>query len=96
MNLILNGCAASLLVMAKSGWLRCDSVEQGMFSGELAVVVSRRNGAQEAYFVPRAEVETERSRVRVALHDSGSLLWATLPTAEPVTIPVSKSRVEMT
>jgi hypothetical protein len=66
-----------------------------MFSDELAVVVSRSNGAVESYFVPVQDVEKDRSRVRVEFRDTGSLLWATLPTNEPVTIPVSKSLVEM-
>ncbi len=66
-----------------------------MFSDELAVVVSRSNGAMESYFVPVQDVEKDRNRVRVEVRDTGSLLWATLPTNEPVTIPVSKSLVEM-
>jgi hypothetical protein len=64
-----------------------------MFSDEVAVVVSRSNGATESYFVPVKDVE--RDRVRVALRDTGSVLWATLPTNEPVSIPVNKSRVDM-
>jgi hypothetical protein len=94
-NLTLNRRAGTFRRMNKSGWLRCDSVERGMFSDEVAVVVSRSNGAKESYFVPVQDVERDPGRVRVAIHDSGSLLWATLPTNEPVTIPVSKSLVEM-
>jgi len=81
--------------MNKSGWLQCESVERGMFSDEVAVVVPRSNGSTESYFVSVEDVERDRSRVRVALRDTGSVLWATLPTNEPVTIPVSKSRVDM-
>ena len=79
--------------MNKVGWLRCESVERGMFSDEVAVVVARSNGSTESHFVPAVEVE--RSRVRVALRDTGGIVWATLPTNAPVTIPVEKSRVEM-
>jgi hypothetical protein len=66
-----------------------------MFTDELAVVVSRRNGATESYFVPATAVEKSSCRVRVDLRESGSLFWATLPTSEPTTIPVSKARVEV-
>jgi hypothetical protein len=82
------------LYMITSGWLRCDSVERGMFSDELAVVVSRSNGAKESYFVPATSVETSSGRVRVGLREVDSLFWATLPTSEPTTIPVNKARVE--
>jgi hypothetical protein len=80
--------------MTTTGWLRCESVRDGMFTDELAVVVSRSNGATESYFVPATAVERARNRVRVDLRESGSLVWATLPTAEPTTIPVNKARVE--
>jgi hypothetical protein len=81
--------------MATTGWLRCDSVREGMFTDELAVVVSRSNGAEESYFVPASAVERSGNRLRVDLRESGSLFWATLPTSEPTTIPVSKARVEV-
>src|SRR6185436_15798141 len=84
-----------ILRMDRSAWLQCESVERGMFSDELAVVVSRSNGATESHFVPANEVERERNRVRVALYETGSTLWATLPTSEPVSIPVNKSHVEL-
>jgi hypothetical protein len=77
-----------------TGWLQCDSVRPGMFSDELAVVVSRSNGAKESYFVPAISVERSRNRVEVDLREGESLFWATLPTAEPTTIPVSKTNVE--
>jgi hypothetical protein len=80
--------------MNKSGWLQCESVERGMFSDEMAVVVSRSNGTKESYFVPAEVVERDRRRVRVELRDTGTVLWATLPTAEPVSIPVDKSRIQ--
>ena len=91
----LNARTVTWSPMTKSGWLQCESVERGMFSDELAVVVARSNGARESYFVPAEEVERERGCVRVALRDAGTLLWATLPTSEPVTIPVNKSHVVM-
>ena len=81
--------------MTTTGWLRCDSVGEGMFTDELAVVVSRSNGAKESYFVPATAVEKARNRVRVDLRESDSLFWATLPTSEPTTIPVSKARIEV-
>jgi hypothetical protein len=81
--------------MTKSGWLQCESVVRGMFSDELAVVVARSNGVEESYFVPAEDVDRERSRVRVGLRDAGTLIWATLPTPDHVTIPVQKSRVVM-
>jgi hypothetical protein len=81
--------------MSNSGWLQCEGVERGMFSDEVTVVVSRSNGTTESYFVPATDVQRESQRVRVALRDTGNIMWATLPTNEPVTIPVSKSRVEM-
>ena len=84
-----------IITMNESAWLQCESVERGMFSDELAVVVSRSNGTTESYFVPVKDVERDRSRVRVALRDTGNVLWATLPTNEPVSIPVNKSRVDM-
>jgi hypothetical protein len=77
--------------MATSGWLRCESVAPGMFSDECAVVVSRRNGMTEAHFVPAAEVE--RDRVRVSITATGALLWATLPTPEPVTIAIDETQL---
>ena len=80
--------------MSIKGWLRCDSVEQGMFTDELAVVVERSNGRKESYFVPAASVETARRRVSVDYRESGSLFWATLPTAMPTTIPVDKTLIE--
>jgi hypothetical protein len=81
--------------MTKDGWLRCDSVERGMFSDELAVVISRSNGAKESYFVPSSTVEAPRSRVRVSLQEGDSVWWATLPTPERTTIPVSRNRIEV-
>ncbi len=80
--------------MNNSGWLKCDSVERGMFSDEMAVVVSRSNGTRESYFVPAGDVERETNRVRVEYRAVGNLVWATLPTSEPISIPVNKSRVE--
>ena len=65
-----------------------------MFSDELVVTVLRRDGTEESYFVPAEHVERERRRVRVAFHDTGSVMWATLPTPDSVTIPVSKAHVE--
>ena len=78
--------------MNKSGWLRCDRVERGMFSDERTVVVTRSNGATESYFVLAQDVQ--KDRLRVELRDTGNVIWATLPTSEPVSIPVSKSSVE--
>ena len=82
--------------MTKSGWLQCDSIERGMFSDELVVVVSRSNGTTESYFVPADTVEREHNRVRVSFRDTGTLVWATLPTPESVMIPVDKSRIVVT
>ena len=62
--------------MTMTGWLRCDSVREGMFTDELAVVVSRSNGAKESYFVPASAVERSHNRLRVDLRESGSLFWA--------------------
>ena len=81
--------------MGKSGWLRCESVERGMFSDEVAVVVSRSNGSTESYFVPAEDVERDPGRVRVCVRDYGHLTWATLPTTDPVSIPVNRSLLEM-
>ncbi len=67
-----------------------------MFSDELAVVISRSNGSVESYFVPAEKVEKRHNRVQVAVRDAGSLVWATLPTPEPVTIPVNRSRIATT
>ena len=78
----------------KIGWLHCDSVERGMFSDEVAVVASRSDGSKESYFVPATEVEKANNRVRVELQEADSLVWATLPTSEPTTIPVSRERIE--
>lgn len=73
------------------GWLRCESVERGMFSDEKVVVVQRSNGKTEAFFVPSREVHGDTVRIEYAA--SGALLWATLPTAQPVTIAVLPSKV---
>ena len=82
--------------MADVGWLSCESVQPGMFSDELAVVVERIGGATEAHFVPAREVQTERNRVRVSFRESGHVVWATLPTSESATIPVRRSSVTAT
>lgn len=82
--------------MVKQGWLRCESVVRGMFSDELAVVVARSNGDIESYFVPSEDVDETRNRVRVGIRETGSLVWATLPTPDHTTIPVAKSAVMMT
>ena len=79
--------------MVKQGWLRCESVVRGMFSDELAVVVSRVNGTKESYFVPSEDVDQAQGRVRVGVRDDGSLLWVTLPTPDRTIIPVAKSGV---
>lgn len=96
--------SAHSLQMTKAAWLKCESVDRGMFSDELAVVVSRRNGSSESYFVPAIEVEKEQRRVRVRLdemvgtrlRDAGPLFWVTLPTPEPVTLAVDKSLLSFT
>lgn len=80
----------------KTGWLVCDEITKGMFSDELVVVVTRSNGEQVSYFVPADKVEREQKRVRVRFGDiqgRSHLFWATLPTSEPVTIPVEKSYI---
>lgn len=82
--------------MSKQGWLQCESVLRGMFSDELAVVVARSNGARESYFVPSKDVDEARRRVRVGVHEVGSLVWAILPTPDHATIPVARSGVVMT
>lgn len=79
--------------MIKQGWLRCVDVVSGMFSDELAVVVAKANGVEESYFVPSKDVDESRQCVRVAVRDAGTVLWATLPTPDHVTIPVAKSCV---
>ncbi len=76
--------------MTKSGWLKC-SIGRGMFSDEVAVNVTLRNGAVESYFVPSTEVNQDR--VRVSLRDRGPVLWATLPTSDNVTLAVDKSKI---
>jgi hypothetical protein len=76
------------------GWLRCESLDRGMFSDELVVTVLLRDGTEESHFVPAEHVQRERKRVRVAFHDTGSVMWATLPTPDSSTIPVSKAHVE--
>lgn len=80
--------------MTKSGWLKCESVDRGMFSDEFTVVIARSNGSTESYFVPAQDVEPAKARLRVALREAGNLFWATLPTSEPVTLPVNKSKVQ--
>jgi hypothetical protein len=82
--------------MVQQGWLRCESVVRGMFSDELAVVVVRSNGTQESYFVPADQVDQQQNLVRVGLRESNSFFWATLPTPDRATIPVSKLGVRMT
>lgn len=82
--------------MNKQGWLRCESVTRGMFSDELAVVVARSNGTRESFFVPTNDVDSARQCVRVWVHESGSLMWATLPTTDHATIPVTKAGVDLT
>jgi hypothetical protein len=67
-----------------------------MFSDELAVIVATSNGIQESYFVPSNQVDTNQNLVRVELRESDSVFWATLPTPDHVTIPVSKLGVRMT
>lgn len=79
--------------MNKLGWLLCESVQPGMFSDERAVVVTRSNGATESYFVPAGDVRSDR--VRVELRETAGLMWATLPTSEPVVLPVNKAKVEI-
>ena len=75
------------------GWLACESVERGMFSDERLVVVQRYSGDAEPYFVPLAEVSESERRVRVQFTLAGQIAWATLPTAQPVTIAVLPSQV---
>ncbi len=79
--------------MVKQGWLQCESVVRGMFSDELAVVVSRFNGTKESFFVPSEDVDQAQGRVRVGVRDDGSLLWVTLPTPDRTIIPVAESIV---
>ena len=45
---------------------------RGTFSDELAVVVTRRNGDKESYFVPTNDVDATQRRVRV--QEAGSLV----------------------
>ena len=55
-------------------------------------VVLRSNDSPESYFVPAEYVDGDR--VRVTLRETSSFWLATLPTNEPVTIPVNKSEVQ--
>lgn len=74
--------------MKHSGWLTCKSIENGMFSDELVVVVTRQNGVEDTYFVPAEEVQRESRRVRVQIRETDKFAWVTLPTEEQTTIPV--------
>jgi hypothetical protein len=67
-----------------------------MFRDELAVVIANSNGVQESYFVPAKDVDQQLNRVRVRVHETESLTWATLPTPDGATISVAKSGVTMT
>ena len=75
------------------GWLECESVESGMFSDELLVFVRRLNGKSESFFVPKADVKVGERKVKIEYSESGPLVLATLPTAQPVTISVVSSKV---
>ena len=75
------------------GWLSCESVEPGMFSDELLVAVKRANGKLAFEWVPKSKVREGTRQVSVEIGDAGDLVWATLPTPQPMTIAVRPSQV---
>lgn len=75
--------------MQKKAWLKCKSVEPGIFSDELTVVLDRFNGQEESFLVPRQKVNKKSLQVLVEKRESIS--WATLPTEQPCLIPVNSN-----
>ncbi|MBI3820632.1 MAG: hypothetical protein HY286_18240 [Planctomycetes bacterium] len=72
-------------------WLSCEQIVRGNFKDEVVIIVKLRDGSIVSYFVPAEDVERNEKKVRVSVRDSGEITWATLPTSEPVTIPIERT-----
>ncbi len=74
----------------ESSWLRVQSVSQGMFPGEFAVVTSTSDGREISLFAPGYCVEENKSLLRVSVLDrAGERTLISLP-ANPVTLDCSR------
>lgn len=74
-------------------WLRC-SVFQGVFSDEVAVAISPKEGDSVAFVVARSQVvgnPDQAGKVRVRLFRQGESVWAELPTENRTVIPVNEA-----
>ena len=79
--------------MSDDRWLRC-KVFQGVFSDEVAVRVSPKEGDEIAFVVSRNEVvgdHDQPGKIRVRVYREGPIAWAVLPTENHMIIPVNDS-----
>jgi hypothetical protein len=74
-------------------WLRC-TVFSGVFSDEVAVQVTPKEGDHVAFIVARNQVvgdHNQTGKVRVRVYRKGQTAWAILPTENQAVIPVNES-----
>lgn len=75
-----------------SQWLKCQ-VTKGMFSDELTVTVSTRNGERVAVFVPKDAAELKNGRVRVRVAEHAGRPIALLPDEHQSVVEIRESDV---
>ena len=72
-------------------WLRCN-VFRGIFSDEVGVQISPKQGDVFAFIVSRDAVQgdyDQPGKLRVKAYCRGDTLWAVLPTEDQTVIPIN-------
>lgn len=70
-------------------WLRCVSIDDGMFSNERTIEIKTRGRREQCFLVPLSELDVQKSAVRVKAYLYEGGMWALVPTPQPETIPIA-------
>lgn len=77
--------------MTRTAWLKCQSINVGMFSDEFSVVVKPADGEQVAFFVSKEFVKNDENVIQVKTTDYNGNHLAIIPTSQPVMISINAS-----
>lgn len=78
------------MTMTRTAWLKCQSINVGMFSDEFLVVIKTADGEQASFFVPKEFVKTDESliQVKTTSYDRMPEYLVTIPTSQPEVISI--------